>query len=431
MNLLVKPSYAVILALLLGGSMWFYIDYVLVPHQMADAAAHGRPRGMLSDLYPRWLGARELLLHRRNPYSSEVTREIQAGYYGRALDPSRPQDPEDQQAFAYPVYVVFLLAPTVSLPFPLVQRGFGALLWLLAGASVLLWLRALRWRPRNATLAIFVILTLGSLPVAQAIKLQQLSLLVASLLAGSLAAVAGGYLVTSGVLLALATVKPQLAGLAVLWLIGWTLRDWRGRQRLIWSFGCTMLALLIASQVVLPGWIGHFVIAVKDYQRYTHNVSVLELLFGSVVGNSLAGILILISAALSWPLMKDSADSANFAKSLGLVMALSVVIVPMYAPYNQVLLLPVIMLLVRDAKILWQANRPTRVVCLISAAIPCWPWVASLGLMLASLMIAPASVQSAWRLPFITVVLVPIFMLGLALIRTLDPEYLRSHRRVH
>jgi hypothetical protein len=319
----------------------------------------------------------------------------------------------------------------VSLPFPLVQRGFGALLWLLAGASVLLWLRALRWRPRNATLAIFVILTLGSLPVAQAIKLQQLSLLVASLLAGSLAAVAGGYLVTSGVLLALATVKPQLAGLAVLWLIGWTLRDWRGRQRLIWSFGCTMLALLIASQVVLPGWIGHFVIAVKDYQRYTHNVSVLELLFGSVVGNSLAGILILISAALSWPLMKDSADSANFAKSLGLVMALSVVIVPMYAPYNQVLLLPVIMLLVRDAKILWQANRPTRVVCLISAAIPCWPWVASLGLMLASLMIAPASVQSAWRLPFITVVLVPIFMLGLALIRTLDPEYLRSHRRVH
>ena len=60
----------------------------------------------LSDLYPRWLGARELLLHHRDPYSPEVTREIQIGYYGRPLDPSRPQDPRDQQGFAYPAYVV-------------------------------------------------------------------------------------------------------------------------------------------------------------------------------------------------------------------------------------------------------------------------------------------------------------------------------------
>ena len=76
-----------LLALLFAGSMWFYVQRVLVPYQKADAAAHGRPRGNLSDLYPRWLGARELLLHHRDPYSPEVTREIQIGYYGRPLDP--------------------------------------------------------------------------------------------------------------------------------------------------------------------------------------------------------------------------------------------------------------------------------------------------------------------------------------------------------
>ncbi len=63
----------------------------MIPQQVAAATAHDSPRGSLSDLYPRWLGARELLLHHRDPYSPEVTREIQIGYYGRVLDPTRPE----------------------------------------------------------------------------------------------------------------------------------------------------------------------------------------------------------------------------------------------------------------------------------------------------------------------------------------------------
>src|SRR6202140_5256086 len=108
-------------AALATASMWFYFDQILVKYQLADAAAHDRPRGNLSDLYPRWLGARELLLHHRNPYGDDITLEIQKGYYGRALDPTRPNDPRDQQGFAYPVYVVFLLAPLIGFPFHSVQ----------------------------------------------------------------------------------------------------------------------------------------------------------------------------------------------------------------------------------------------------------------------------------------------------------------------
>src|SRR5690242_3071409 len=90
-----------LLACLLALGMWCYVDLVLVPYQVADAARMQRPRGNLSDLYPRWLGARELLLHGRDPYSPEITREIQIGYYGRPLDSSRLNDPKDQQGFAY------------------------------------------------------------------------------------------------------------------------------------------------------------------------------------------------------------------------------------------------------------------------------------------------------------------------------------------
>jgi len=72
------------------------------PHFGAPPGIEGarleRPRGNLSDLYPRWLGARELLLHGRDPYSPEITREIQRGYYGRELDSSRPNDPGTKAA---------------------------------------------------------------------------------------------------------------------------------------------------------------------------------------------------------------------------------------------------------------------------------------------------------------------------------------------
>src|SRR6059058_5787983 len=75
--------FGLLIAVLLAASMLWYVQNLLIPYQRADAAAHGRPRGNLSDLYPRWLGAREFLLHHRNPYSPEVTREIETGYYGR------------------------------------------------------------------------------------------------------------------------------------------------------------------------------------------------------------------------------------------------------------------------------------------------------------------------------------------------------------
>ena len=78
-----------LLSLLCAAGVWAYANRVLIPYQKSDAAAQGRPRGNLSDLYPRWLGARELLLHGRDPYSAEVTRDIQAGYYGHPLEIGR------------------------------------------------------------------------------------------------------------------------------------------------------------------------------------------------------------------------------------------------------------------------------------------------------------------------------------------------------
>ena len=405
--------------MLSAASMWFYVQWVLVPYQKADAAAHGRPRGNLSDLYPRWLGTRELLLHHRDPYSPEVTREIQSGYYGRPLDPRRMDDPrfnepKDQQGFAYPLHVIFLLAPTIGLPFPVVQAGFRWLLVILTLASVLLWLRVLRWRPSAATTAIIILLTLGSYAVVQGIKLQQLTLVVSALLAGCAAALVAGHFSLAGFLLALATIKPQLALPLAGWLTLWAVSDWRRRQSFIWSFALSMAIFLAASEYILPGWMREFRDAVAAYRQYTGGAgSLLDVLTTPWLGKILAAVAVLAVVVMGWKVRRASHDSAAFSSILALVLAVTLVIVPSFAPYNQVLLLPAVFLITISWKDLWSRGSLTRVACGLGLLVVGWPWLASCGLMLASRFVSPSSLQKAWTVPLYTSLGIPLVVLGL------------------
>ncbi len=408
-----------ILATLAAASMWFYVDRILVGYQVADAAEHGRPRGNLSDLYPRWLGARELLLHGRNPYSREINLETQKGYYGRLLDASRPDDPKDQQGFAYPVYVVFILAPLIKLSFHDVQIIFRWFLIGLTAASILLWLRALRWRLPLLAVAIAMVLTLGSVPAVQGIKLQQLSLLVGALLAASGACVAGGYLFSGGALLALATIKPQLVWPAIAWLLVWALSDWKARRRLIVGFTATMGVLLVGAEIVLPGWWRMFLQGLRQYHEYTHNESVLDELFnwmaGRFGGDVLAVLAVLMAGLALWTVRKQPASSAEFGSALALVLALTVLILPMYAPYNQVLLLPTILSLVRERPALVVASRAARIVYAAATLALAWQWIASIGLTV-TWFASPVEALKMWKVPFYATFTLPVLVFVLALL---------------
>jgi hypothetical protein len=406
------------MAVVATASTWFYMNRILIAQQVTDAAAHGRPRGNLSDLYPRWLGARELLLLGHNPYSPEITREIQQGYYGRPIDPQRPDDPRDEQGFAYPTYVVFLLAPTVGLPFDVVQAGFRWLLIGLAAVSVLLWLRVLGWRPSWGTALIFIVLMLGWLPMVQGIKLQQLSLLVAGLLAMCGACLAGGWLLCAGGLLALATIKPQLTWPLVVWLLLWAGSDWRSRRRFLIGFGVVMLLLLSGAQLVLPGWWRMFIAAIERYHQYTQNQSLLSVLCGAFVGRTIGGLSVVACAACIWPMRRQPASSAAFGRTLALVLALTLVIIPMAAFYNQVLLAPAILMLLYSESASRTILPAIRLARMVGGILLVWPWIATVGLMLAYFWLTPEIRQRVWPLPFYSNFLIPVFAFGLVLLDT-------------
>lgn len=408
-----KHPLGIAVALLLAASMWFYVEGVLIPYQETDAARYSRPRGNLSDLYPRWLGARELLLHHRDPYSQQVTREIQVGYYGRLLDSSRPNDPKDRQGFAYPVYVAFLLAPFLHLDFAPLRAGFT---WVLAGlivVSVLLWAKALCWQLSASAKVIFILLVIGSFPAAQGIKLQQLTVLVSAMLAAAAAALAAGWLWLAGLLLALATIKPQLVVPLLIFLLLWVIGDWPKRWPLLASFSLAMACLLGASHWVLPGWIGKFMAALAAYRQYTGGVSILTALLTPLGGGIVTTGLIVALAVLGWKLRQAPAGSPPFNLVLSLVLAVTVVIIPTWAPYNQLLLLPALILLCRDWRRLVRFGRLSRLLYLLVTALVFWPWLATLYLSAAWFVQPAVIVLRGWTLPLYTSMLIPFGVMAL------------------
>jgi hypothetical protein len=415
-----------VLAVVAAASMWFYVIGILRAHQVADAEARQIPRGNLSDLYPRWLGARELLLRGRNPYSREIALEIQEGYYGRRLEGARPNDPKDQQSFAYPVYVVFLLSPLVGLPFPVVLKVFYWFLVLLTAASVGLWLRVLRWRVSASGVVIAVLLTLGSFAAVQGIKLQQLSLLVAGLVAAAVVCVSSGFLFVGGALLALATIKPQLAWPLVGWLLLWAASDWRSRRRFVFGFSLVMALLLVGAEIILPGWWRMFADALGQYHRYTQSQSVLEVILGQVLGSAtnggaarvggqiLGAIAVMTCGAVLWRLRREPAEAAGFSEATALALALTVLVVPMYAPYNQVLLLPAVLLLAREWRVVCAQSRGLRYGLLIGMFAVMWQWIASLVLCCMYFLVSRQRALGGWSWPFFATFAMPV--LGFALI---------------
>jgi hypothetical protein len=416
----------VIAATVCAAGTWLYASRVLIPHQVMEDAALGRPRGNFSDLYPRWLGARELLLHGRNPYGDDVTREIQAGYYGRPLDRTRTSDPRDEQGFAYPVYVAFMLAPVVRAPFAIAQRCFFWLLVVLTGASVPIWFRALRWQVNWKIQMATIVLVLGSLPVMQGLKLEQMSLFVAGMLAIGILLMQEGQPVPAGIVLALVTIKPQLVLLVIVWLAIWTAADWRHRYRWCVSFAVSMTILFAASEWYLPHWMSGFWNAIREYRRYADAVGVMELLCGPVWGRMLEFLAVAAMLEICWKWRKGTANSETFAATSALVLALTALLVPKTALYNDVLLIPAVLLLVKERRTIWRGHLAVKVILVVCAGAIVWPWIAGSGLAYESFFGSAWAVRRA-NVAFWTAPLIPVGVAAGILSRSLRRTFAGSY----
>ncbi len=412
---------ALCLALLGAGSMVDYHLGLFVPRVLAARSAQGLGNGFSfgDDFYPIWLTTRQWHSVHRDPYSAAMTREIQTGLFGRALDATRPSDPPaDYRTFAYPAFTDLVLWPSAEVGFPHLRVVLAVLLPLLTAASVWLWMLALDWRAGPVHFAILVLVMLCNYPVLEGFFAEQPGLIVGFLLASSALALRKKRLLPAGSFMALTLMKPQMTLLAIFYLLIWSLAE-RRRARFWVGFLATLLTLMSASLWIWPRWIGQWLKVIFEYPRYAMPALV-SLLSGSALGGyvgpaALVGLLG-VGVWLAWRNRRANSDSPDFWWTISLLLAItSVTLLPGQAIYDQVILFPAIMLVTKNARKLRGAGFVPRILLAAGAVVLFWPWVAAFGLIVARPLLPLAQFESTaiFALPIRTAASLPFAALAL------------------
>ena len=228
-------------------------------------------RGNSFDFYPHYVAA-QALLRGDNPYSQEVTAQIQIGMFGGELPPEF-----DQQRFSYPAYTALLL-----LPFTPLDSHTAIALWMsiqlfAIEASLLLWIHILEWKTPLVMLPVL----LGALLLAfrypiNVYILGQFTGVMLLLLSLAALAFKRKHDTAAGVLLALSANPPTIAaGIAIFILLAHALK---GRWRGLVSFILTLAVLVVIVVLRVGWWIPQFLGNIGDYSRYADPVWVLSML---------------------------------------------------------------------------------------------------------------------------------------------------------
>jgi Glycosyltransferase family 87 len=379
-----KTRLWLLLSLLASATMWFYMHRVLLPWEQFVNVSKGPVIAAMGDLYPRWVGTREYWLHGRNPYSPGVSHEIQMAYYGHPIVQSYdkpPADILDEQRFAYPVYLVFLLAPVTHVDFPTLQNFAPFLLGLGVAASILLWLDILHWRPPWPITAAICLFVLSSPQIVQGLRLRQLALLVGFLLALGAWCLSRNYFLSAGVVFAVSTIKPQMVILPLTCVAIWSIGDWRRRWRVLAGMGGTLVALVLAGEWIVPGWIGDFFQGMDAYRHYVPLASILRIFLGPITGTALSVIFVLLLIFFMWRNRKEQWTSARVLMIFSAFFLAAVLTLPLLSPLNQVMLVLPLLMVLRD----WTSpsnstlTRLARFVFVLSVS---WPMIVSAVLLL-------------------------------------------------
>lgn len=417
---LAQPPRLLLIALLLAAGMIGYDLGFLIPQaRYARVLRHVDQGDMFGgDFYPLWLTCRELRDNRQNPYAEFTTFAIQRHLYGRTLGQGGPDDlPLHYRAFSYPLFADLMFWPLAELKFEPTRSVLAAVFPILVALTAVLWMRTLGLAlPLPATVGA-VLLYGTSYGGLEAFYALQPTIVVAALLAAATAALVARRYWLAGTWLALAGIKPQLVVIVTVWLLLWSVSQWRLRRGLVLSFALIATILLLASELIVPGWITLWVKSLAEYRTYT-----LPPLFPFVMGrlgDILGIVLVAVMACLGWRFRHlDVGD--QFLLFVSFLLAATVAVIPTAgAMYEDLLLWPGLVWIYSHRQEFLTAKGPRKWILYVGIAAFLWSFVAACGLLVwmafglpldAPTLLAPIRLTAS--LPFIV-----IGLLALALLR--------------
>ena len=415
-----RQGILLLFTVLMAASMYLFYSYISLPAPQSEHKLTSGPDANFSDLYPAWLGTRELLFNNRDPYSAGVTASIQKGVWGRTVDSSKPGDPKDESRFAYPLYVVFLIAPTVLFSFSTAEVLFVAFAIAAGILSVWFWFRFFNPDRTAFQIGVAAVLFLGSWPFVLALRVHQPALIVLALMTGAVAALASALPWVGGVLLALSTIKPQAVIGITGWLLLWSVSNWKDRKGLFISFALTLCAIFVGAETLLPGWFGKWGEALSAYMRYAPLPGALvQLLFGNLLGKVVGALVVLGIVVFCLRIRKDRADSDRFKLAFALIVSANLFITPVWHPYDHIFLLPSVLLVWEWRAHFYRLKPVQRGILRFSALALLWQWLAAaigVGIAIAAPQLA-TSLRILPYVPYFSIVLLPpVVLTSLALI---------------
>jgi hypothetical protein len=122
--------------------------------------------------------------------------------------------------------------------------------------------------------------------------------------------------------------------------------------------------------------------------------------------------LILIVAFWCWRWRRAPADSEIFRWNLAIVLTATLAVIPTFAPYNQLLVIPALLLLARGAPRLWHGPWFHRLSMGLVVGVVALPWLAALGLDFTLLFVRREIVERAWVVPLWTSWVIPFPVLA-------------------
>lgn len=250
-----------------------------------------------SDFLPRWVGTREFLMTGQSPYSQETTQEIQNRFYGRQARPD-----EDQALFVYPFYTVFVFAPFALIPdFNLARAVWMTTLMISIVLIAIAGISFSGWKLSPLMLGLVLIFATSNYYSIRPLINSNASILIGLFITGAFLAVRSEQDSWAGLFLALATIKPQVVVLLILFVLIWAVSE--RRLIIVWSFLGNLALLVAISILFVPNWIWQNLQQVVAYPGYTLAGTPGEIFMEWVpgVGRQLGyGVSIVLIATLIW-----------------------------------------------------------------------------------------------------------------------------------
>ncbi len=215
-----------------------------------------------NDFLVHWMGTRLFLVDNISPYSDQTALQIQTFAYGGPA-----QKGQHELRVAYPLYSIILFFPFAFFSdFSVARAVWMTVLEVGLVALSILSIRLANWKPNLVTLALFMLFSLVWYNAVRPLINGNAVILVALMIVGALLAIRSGADELAGVLLAFATIKPQVVLVFLVFIVFWAIFNRRWRL-VAWLVG-TVIILSAVAAFLMPDWILQNLREVVRYPGY-------------------------------------------------------------------------------------------------------------------------------------------------------------------